>query len=41
VASIARPNGDPDFLPRDGGGPHGYDKFMAGTDVLAIDRKTF
>lgn len=38
---IARPNGDLDFLPPDGGEPHGYDEFFASVDVLVIGRKTF
>ena len=38
---IARTNGDLDFLPVDGGEPHGYDEFMATVDALVIGRKTF
>jgi dihydrofolate reductase len=38
---IARPNGDLDFLPADGGEPHGYDEFMASVDTIVIGRKTF
>src|SRR6202008_4993132 len=38
---IARPNGALDFLPADGGEPHGYDEFMASVDALVIGRKTF
>jgi dihydrofolate reductase len=38
---IARRNGDLDFLPADGGEPHGYDEFMAGIDTIVIGRKTF
>jgi dihydrofolate reductase len=38
---IARPNGELDFLPLDGGEPHGYDEFMASADALVIGRKTF
>jgi len=38
---IARPNGDLDFLPPDGGEPHGYNEFMASVDALVIGRKTF
>src|SRR5271166_4921717 len=38
---IARPNGELDFLPVDGGEPHGYDEFMASVDALVIGRKTF
>jgi dihydrofolate reductase len=38
---IARRNGEYDFLPADGGEPHGYDEFMASVDTLVIGRKTF
>ncbi len=38
---IARPNGDLDFLPADGGEPHGYEEFMADIDTLLIGRKTY
>ena len=38
---IARANGDLDFLPPDGGEPHGYDEFIAGVDAIVIGRKTF
>ncbi len=38
---IARRNGELDFLPEDGGEPHGYDEFMASVDALVIGRKTF
>lgn len=38
---IARRNGDFDFLPEDGGEPHGYSEFMATVDALVIGRKTF
>ncbi len=38
---IARPNGDLDFLPVDGGEPHGYTEFMVAVDALVIGRKTF
>jgi dihydrofolate reductase len=38
---IARANGDLDFLPPDGGEPHGYEEFMATVDALVIGRKTF
>ena len=38
---IARRNGEYDFLPADGGEPHGYTEFMAGIDTLVIGRKTF
>jgi dihydrofolate reductase len=38
---IARHNGQYDFLPADGGEPHGYDEFIATVDCLVIGRKTF
>lgn len=38
---IARPNGAFDFLPADGGEPHGYNEFIASVDALVIGRKTF
>jgi len=38
---IARPNGELDWLPADGGEPHGYDEFMESVDALVIGRKTF
>jgi dihydrofolate reductase len=38
---IARGNGDYDFLPADGGEPHGYDEFMASVDTVLIGRNTF
>jgi dihydrofolate reductase len=38
---IARPNGEFDFLPPDGGEPHGYHEFMDSVDALVIGRKTF
>ncbi len=38
---IARPGGELDFLPPDGGEPHGYNEFIAGIDALVIGRKTF
>ena len=38
---IARPNGALDFLPVDGGEPHGYNEFMSGIDALVIGRNTF
>jgi dihydrofolate reductase len=38
---IARPDGGLDWLPADGGEPHGYDEFMADVDGLVIGRKTF
>ena len=38
---IARPNGAFDFLPADGGEPHGYDEFIASVDAIVMGRKTF
>jgi dihydrofolate reductase len=38
---IARPNGALDFLPTDGGEPHGYNEFIATIDALVIGRRTF
>ena len=38
---IARHNGEYDFLPADGGEPHGYAEFIATVDALVIGRKTF
>ena len=38
---IARLNGDFDFLPADGGEPHGYAEFMETVDALVIGRKTY
>lgn len=38
---IARLNGEFDFLPTDGGEPHGYPEFFASVDALVIGRKTF
>ena len=38
---IARRDGALDFLPSDGGEPHGYDEFMAGIDAIVIGRNTF
>jgi dihydrofolate reductase len=38
---IARPDGALDFLPADGGEPHGYNEFFASVDALVIGRKTF
>jgi len=37
---IARQDGALDWLPADGGEPHGYDEFMATVDALVIGRKT-
>src|ERR1700693_116682 len=38
---IARKNGAYDFLPVDGGEPHGYDEFIASVDTILIGRSTF
>jgi dihydrofolate reductase len=38
---IARANGDLDWLPANGGEPHGYDEFIASVDAIVIGRKTF
>jgi dihydrofolate reductase len=38
---IARLNGDFDFLPEGGGGPHGYNEFVASVDAIVIGRNTF
>jgi dihydrofolate reductase len=38
---IARPDGTFDFLPADGGEPHGYLEFMASVDALVIGRHTY
>lgn len=38
---IARTNGDLDFLPVDGGEPHGFDEFYATVDAVVIGRNTF
>jgi dihydrofolate reductase len=38
---IARPNGALDFLPADGGEPHGYSEFFASVDAIVIGRNTF
>ena len=38
---IARPNGDLDWLPADGGEPHGFAEFFASVDALVIGRGTF
>ena len=37
---IARNNGDYDFLPVDGGEPHGYDEFIASVDTVVMGRNT-
>src|ERR1700751_2162047 len=38
---LARRNGEYDFLPADGGEPHGYDEFLASVDTILIGRNTF
>jgi dihydrofolate reductase len=38
---IARRNGAFDFLPPDGGEPHGYIEFMASVDAVVMGRNTF
>ena len=38
---IARLDDGLDWLPADGGEPHGYDEFMATVDALVLGRKTF
>jgi dihydrofolate reductase len=38
---IARPDGALNFLPPNGGEPHGYDEFIASVDALIIGRKTY
>ena len=38
---IARGDGGLDWLPPDGGEPHGYDEFIATVDAIVIGRKTF
>jgi dihydrofolate reductase len=38
---IARPDGALDFLPPDGGEPHGYNEFIASVDALIIGRNTY
>lgn len=38
---IARRNGEYDFLPADGGEPHGYEEFLASVDTVLIGRNTF
>jgi dihydrofolate reductase len=37
---IARPDGELDWLPADGGEPHGYEEFIATVDAIVIGRKT-
>lgn len=38
---IARPDGRLDFLPADGGEPHGFEEFMASVDALVMGRKSY
>jgi dihydrofolate reductase len=38
---IARTDGGLDWLPPDGGEPHGYDEFLATVDAIVIGRNTF
>ena len=38
---MARPDGAFDFLPADGGEPHGYEEFFASIDALVIGRHTY
>lgn len=38
---IARADGSFDFLPADGGEPHGFDEFFATVDALVMGRHTF
>jgi dihydrofolate reductase len=38
---IARTNGELDFLPADGGEPHGYIEFFSSIDSVVIGRKTY
>jgi dihydrofolate reductase len=38
---IARPDGSFDFLPTDGGEPHGFEEFMASVDAIVMGRNTF
>ncbi|HVP44845.1 MAG TPA: dihydrofolate reductase family protein [Terriglobales bacterium] len=38
---LARPNGAVDFLPADGGEPHGFPEFYASVDAVVIGRKTY
>jgi dihydrofolate reductase len=38
---MARPDGAFDFLPANGGEPHGYEEFIASVDALIIGRKTY
>jgi dihydrofolate reductase len=38
---IARRNDDLDFLPEDGGEPHGFEEFFASVDAIVLGRKSF
>ena len=38
---IARTDGALDWLPAEGGEPHGYEEFIATVDAIVIGRKTF
>jgi len=38
---IARQDGALDWLPVNGGEPHGYDEFIATVDAIVIGSKTF
>jgi dihydrofolate reductase len=38
---MARPDGAFDFLPANGGEPHGYEEFIASVDALIIGRNTY
>ena len=38
---IARTDGGLDWLPVDGGEPHGYDEFMSTVDAIVMGRNTF
>jgi dihydrofolate reductase len=38
---MARPDGAFDFLPPNGGEPHGYEEFIASVDALIMGRKTY
>ena len=38
---IARQDGGLDWLPHDGGEPHGYHEFIASVDAIVIGRNTF
>lgn len=38
---IARPDGRFDFLPAEGGEPHGFEEFLASVDAIVMGRNTF